>query len=551
MEYFSEKKQLKRKFSFKKRKFKIFSANASLLKEKENKLKIINSVQSNINSRSIDNENRTKKYEPITPPLEISIPLSFGKTSLNSTKHYSNYKSFPNININTKKILPKLQKILKKCKINKQLEKIRTNRNRILRSPFSSTNNNKYCKNNFGYSTTNLFNLNKNNGIIKSDDQDKNIKNDLRTKLHNLIKENEHQLCDLFINKNHILNKKILDYYLSDHYINNLSNYRKIFHYSIDVEPIKRINFYVDLEKLNNKSIYDKMDFKQCFSDNEQMLILSEPEFYFHKKAPKCFNNIKIIKNKNLCTRLEEEDKDKYFNNLIKGLKKKIKSETNIFLSREKKALLNKIIRNKSQILERYDKYDDINKISLYAIKKLNKIKLDSSSIIKKNKNNSEKIILKKQNENDYMTIYKKNTEKTELLLKENKKIDLINKNKQIIESKKIKDIEKELAKLNYVTKPQKLIYDLNFNRISKNNCNNEKFIINNLAVLGRRSLIEENHKHLIKIDSKRKVKEDKLSNIKKERRGSEFFNLHDLNEDEKESKLVNIIDNKIKNLYK
>ena len=293
------------------------------------------------------------------------------------------------------------------------------------------------------------------------------------------------------------------------------------------------------------------MDFKQCFSDNEQMLILSEPEFYFHKKAPKCFNNIKIIKNKNLCTRLEEEDKDKYFNNLIKGLKKKIKSETNIFLSREKKALLNKIIRNKSQILERYDKYDDINKISLYAIKKLNKIKLDSSSIIKKNKNNSEKIILKKQNENDYITIYKKNTEKTELLLKENKKIDLINKNKQIIETKKIKDIEKELAKLNYVTKPQKLIYDLNFNRISKNNCNNEKFIINNLAVLGRRSLIEENHKHLIKIDSKRKVKEDKLSNIKKERRGSEFFNLHDLNEDEKESKLVNIIDNKIKNLYK
>ena len=68
---------------------------------------------------------------------------------------------------------------------------------------------------------------------------------------------------------------------------------------------------------------------------------------------------------------------------------------------------------------------------------------------------------------------------------------------------------------------------------------------------MGRRSLIEENHKHLIKIDSKRKVKEDKLSNIKKERRGSEFFNLHDLNEDEKESKLVNIIDNKIKNLYK
>ena len=553
MENFNEKRHLKNEFIIKKRNLKVFSVNASLSKEKLNQLKITNSDYSNINCKSTDYENCIDKFESISPSLEITIPVDAGRTNQNSPKHhYSNYKSFPNLNLNTKKVLSKLQKILKKCKTNKQLENIKQKRNSFLQPPFTSKNNNKYYNNNnFGYNTTNFFNKNRNNGILKSDDPNKNIKKDLRTKIHNLIKENDHPICDVFMNKNHILNGKILDYYLSDHYLNNLNNYRKNFHYSIDVEPIKRINFYVDLKKINSKSIDNRMDFKQCFSDNEQKLILSEPEFYFQKKDPKYFKNVKIIKNKKLCTRLQEEDKNKYFKNLIKGLEKKIKSETNIFLSKEKKALLNKIIKNKKKILDIYDKCDSTEQIDLYVAKKLNKTNSNSNSIIKKNKNNYKKLILKDENDDDYITNYNKNVEETELLLTENKKIELINKDKQIIENKKIKDIENELIKLNYLTKPKKRIYNLNFSGKSKNKCNNAKFIIKNLGVFGRQSLVEENWKHLVKIEQKRRKQENKLFNINKERRGTVFFGSDNLNPDEKVSKLVNIIGNKIKNQYK
>ena len=154
-------------------------------------------------------------------------PYIFQSPKLNST----NSTEFSNIKLrNTREILSKLRKTILKIKNKKNnLNTINDDfKNNIItkNNLISNQSKNKPKKSpeyQLNYSKTfTKFELNKNKNKLNLDinEKNKNKYKELRFKVHDTIKSNIHPLCNNFINKAHLFNEKILEYYQSEHYIN-------------------------------------------------------------------------------------------------------------------------------------------------------------------------------------------------------------------------------------------------------------------------------------------------------------------------------------------
>ena len=85
---------------------------------------------------------------------------------------------------------------------------------------------------------------------LNLNEKNKNKYKELRFKVHKTIQSNIHPLCTDYINKAHLFNEKILEYYQSEHFINLIRNFQNKFHYKLNIENYPKIKMYTDIKSL-------------------------------------------------------------------------------------------------------------------------------------------------------------------------------------------------------------------------------------------------------------------------------------------------------------
>lgn len=188
---------------------------------------------------------------------DFNYPLGFSYqtkayTNKENTYSYPLFKSANSRNAfshkkikNSKQILNKLRKTILKIKNEKRIKEIRDDF--------------------FHKTMTHKLEKDKNQNIVNIDvdNKNKNKYKELRFKVHNTIQSNMHPLCNNYINRAHLFNEKILEYYQSDHYINLIKNYQNNFHYKLNVENHPKIKMFTDINSLKKVTQRNKLDFKK------------------------------------------------------------------------------------------------------------------------------------------------------------------------------------------------------------------------------------------------------------------------------------------------
>ena len=307
-----------------------YNNNANSLKDKLNSNNN-NNIMISIFDQSL-NENKYLSNVDSNNPLGLSYqtqaytqPHFYSSNKLNST----NSTDFSHKKIkNVKLILSKLRRTFSNIKYKRQ--NINKNFNSInqLKNEYNYSKSQKHFHI-FSKTISSKFNLNNNKIKFNEDIKNKNKFKELRFKVHNTIRSNKHPICNDFINKAHLFNEKILEFYQSENYINLIRNFQNNFHYNINIENHPKINMYTDLQSLKKLSKTHKLDFKRCFSEKDQKLILHDPAYYFQNDSPNNFININIIKTKKLVDRIQEEDEEKQMKQILNNYinkKNKIKN---------------------------------------------------------------------------------------------------------------------------------------------------------------------------------------------------------------------------------
>ena len=526
-----------------------------------------NSVKEKIHSTNDNNrvhslfESPKIKKNTLTPYSNYPLGLSYQDkaytqpTIIQSPKlNTTNSTDFSHIKIkNTKQILSKLKKIIFRIKNKKKRKLNEYNNNFSDNILFKNSNRKEKLKNNYTKSPENQHNYSKTFTKFESQ-KNKNKYKELRFKVHNTIKSNIHPLCNNYINKAHIFNEKILEYYQSDHFINLIRNFHNNFHYKLNLEPHPKIKMYTDIKSLEKDSKTNKLDFKKCFSEREQKLILLDPAYYFQKDNPDSFINVNIAKKKSLADRIKEEDEEEQIKQILNNyLFKKNKGKTrNIKIrfdtSDSKKRIITKV-----------------NKILSYKKKK--KIKnlenLDLKDIPQEESDKNEEVNTFKNDEKyDFFQTYKNYIKESYVLASHINKTESKKYNKKDRFNSGVDDQLREcILQLNYIYK-DKLLQKKAKDKVYYDKAKDEK---NKFNIFTKQMLVEQNYEYLRKI--KRKIDkinkiegnknkgkgkkdddEEKDDNTKKD--SIKKDNKNDLS-DNREKKLINLHINKIKLIYK
>jgi hypothetical protein len=498
---------------------------------------------SNVDSNYLLGLNFQTQAHSLSPPPQLN--------STNTTD-FSNKKL-----IIPKEILNKLHRTVIKIKKKKKLNNLKEkdSKNVIAKKIFDKKKLNiNECMNNFS-KTSMGFGLHKNQIKLEENEKGKNQYKELRFKVHNTIKSNRHPLCNNFINKAHLFNEKILEYYQSDHYINSIRNFQNNFHYNLDLENNPKIKMYTDIKSLEKLSKTNKLDFKKCFSEKEQKLILLDPAYYFQKDNPENFINVNIVKKKNLADRIKEEDEEEDIKQLLnKFLNNKNRPrKRNSITYYDYNDTKNEEKQKERKLMSKVNKILNENNINDLNSKNLKNLKLTNICISKRNKSEN---LLKKNDNYDFFKSYKtyakeSNIQAIELSKDEKQKKSKKNNIYANIDNK----LRKCILQLHYVSKDKelkkraknKIYYDRAKDEKNKFNIFTRQMLIeqnyNYLSKFGRRVLeLNENDKNNINTSNKKKYKseEDDHKNIKEKEMT-----------DNKEKKVINMYINKIKLLYK
>ena len=549
--------------------------NQYTLKEKINSINNNNILSSLIES-PIQNKNSlyldSNNYLGLSYQTQINTqPRMFSSPKLNST----NSTEFSNIKIkNTKDLLKKLRKTIQKIKIKniKKLNDLEYANNLMIKKNYSvrSKLKNKSQKNESPskYSKTlPKFNFTKNKLNLDEIEKNKNKYKELRFKVHNTIKSNIHPLCNNYINKAHLFNEKILEYYQSDHFINLIRNFHKKLHFKLNLENHPKIKMYTDIKSLEKVNKTNKLDFRKCFSEKEQNLILLDPAYYFQKDNPDSFINVNITKKKSLADRIKEEDEEQQIKQILNNFinKNNKKKTRNIKIGFDYTDSKRKLISKVNKIIN-YNKKNNINSKNLENLQLNNLSTSDNNEEINEFKNDEKYDYFKA-----YKTYIKEAYEKASYLNK--------NEEKQINKKKKFKfNVDNKLKncimELNYISK-DKVLQKRAKEKLYYDKTKDEK---NKFNIVTKQMLLEQNYEYLNKFgrkitrinknenkqknenenkdkyedeninDKKENDEDDKINSNGKEKEKDN--NINDMT-DNREKKLINLHINKIKLIYK
>ena len=290
------------------------------------------------------------------PIISTTSRINKPKIQLNTQQNFFNKKNLkiiptsgnsPNILQNSKKILFTLKKTMKKIK-DKKREKFNEFLNQTF--VFYDTSKDKLVK------TVPKFKPNETKLLLPENSKNKNKFKELRFKIHNTIKLNTLPLCNSYMNKAHLFNEKLLEYYRSENHINLIKNFQKNLRFNMNMENHPKIKMYTDIGELEKISESNKVDFKKAFTPEEQKLIMLDTAYFFQRDSPNIFTNVNISGKKNLADRINDEDEEHQI--------KKILTE-----------LLNRKNRKKLKNIKKGIKgYDMLRNISDNTMAKINKI---------------------------------------------------------------------------------------------------------------------------------------------------------------------------------
>ena len=540
---------LKKKISLKKSKDNINSNFGRKLRTDYNNIYNGNSMKDKIFSLYNNSNNNKKVYSLFgqnqNSHNDSNYPLGFSYqtkayTNKENTYSYPLFKSANSRNAfshkkikNSKQILTKLRKTILKIKNEKRMKESRDD--------FSHKTMTHKIEKDKRQNTVN----------IDVDNKSKNKYKELRFKVHNTIHSNMHPLCNNYINRAHLFNEKILEYYQSDHYINLIKNYQNNFHYKLNVENHPKIKMFTDINSLKKVTQRNKLDFKKCFSEKEQKLILLDPAYYFQKDSPSHFKNINIKKAQKLVDRIQQEEEEQKIRQLlseyiIKKNKQKtrnIKNNLDYSKSNEERRKENKLISKINKILSQQN-------IKNLDAKKLES--LDLTNLTPDESNNEELKDMKKDENYDFFKTYNTHIKNSFSFAKLINKVESEKKiKKKHFSSNIAKNMKNCAIRLNTISKDKNLERNAK-ERLSIYKIQDEK---NKFNIVTKQMLIEQNYEYLNKFDRKQdknnylydvnKNKDESCENktIKKEKN-------KDIS-DSKEKKLLNLHINKIKLNYK
>ena len=512
-----------------------YNNNANSLKDKMNSNNN-NNIMISIFDQSL-NENKYLSNVDLNYPLGLSYqtqtytqPQFYSSNKLNST----NSTDFSHKKIkNVKLILSKLRRTFSNIKYKRQ------NINKNFNTINQLKNENNYSKSQkhfhiFSKTISSKFKMNNNKIKFNEDIKNKNKFKELRFKVHNTIKSNKHPICNDFINKAHLFNEKILEFYQSENYINLIRNFQNNFHYNINIENHPKINMYTDLQSLKKLSKTHKLDFKRCFSEKDQKLILHDPAYYFQNDSTNNFININIIKTKKLVDRIQEEDEEKQMKQILNNYINKKNKIKNRNLKIESENFDNKNDDKQRRLITKINRILSHNNIKNLTLKKLKKIDFTNISPSKNNKNELNSINNKESY--DFLKEYKENVKNSYNNANIINKIE--NEKKNIKEKLKFnlnKNLRNCFIEINGISKNKVLMQrakeNLYYDKLKEEN--------NRFNITTKQTLIDQNYSYLSKFVRKQIIKNK--NNEKKEK---------DLS-DNKEKKLLNLHINRIKLIYK
>jgi len=540
---------LKKKISLKKSKDNINSNFGRKLRTDYNNIYNGNSMKDKIFSLYNNSNNNKKVYSLFDQNQnshnDSNYPLGFSYqtkayTNKENTYSYPLFKSANSRNAfrhkkikNSKQILTKLRKTILKIKNEKRMKESRDD--------FSHKTMTHKIEKDKRQNTVN----------IDVDNKSKNKYKELRFKVHNTIHSNMHLLCNNYINRAHLFNEKILEYYQSDHYINLIKNYQNNFHYKLNVENHPKIKMFTDINSLKKVTQRNKLDFKKCFSEKEQKLILLDPAYYFQKDSPSHFKNINIKKAQKLVDRIQQEEEEQKIRQLlseyiIKKNKQKtrnIKNNLDYSKSNEERRKENKLISKINKILSQQN-------IKNLDAKKLES--LDLTNLTPDESNNEELKDMKKDENYDFFKTYNTHIKNSFSFAKLINKVESEKKiKKKHFSSNIAKNMKKCAIRLNTISKDKNLERNAK-ERLSIYKIQDEK---NKFNIVTKQMLIEQNYEYLNKFDRKQD-KSNYLYDVNKnkdetiENRTNKKEKNKDIS-DSKEKKLLNLHINKIKLNYK
>ena len=512
-----------------------YNNNANSLKDKLNSNNN-NNIMISIFDQSL-NENKYLSNVDLNYPLGLSYqtqtytqPQFYSSNKLNST----NSTDFSHKKIkNVKLILSKLRRTFSNIKYKRQ------NINKNFNTINQLKNENNYSKSQkhfhiFSKTISSRFKMNNNKIKFNEDIKNKNKFKELRFKVHNTIRSNKHPICNDFINKAHLFNEKILEFYQSENYINLIRNFQNNFHYNINIENHPKINMYTDLQSLKKLSKTHKLDFKRCFSEKDQKLILHDPAYYFQNDSPNNFININIIKTKKLVDRIQEEDEEKQMKQILNNYINKKNKIKNRNLKIEFENYDNKNDDKQRRLITKINRILSHNNIKNLTSKKLKKIDFTYISPTKNNRNELNSINNKESY--DFLKEYKENVKNSYNNANIINKIE--NEKKNIKEKLKFnlnKNLRNCFIEINGISKNKVLMQrakeNLYYDKLKEEN--------NRFNITTKQTLIDQNYSYLSKFVRKQIIKNK--NNEKKEK---------DLS-DNKEKKLLNLHINRIKLIYK
>ena len=512
-----------------------YNKNANSLKDKMNSNNN-NNIMISIFDQSL-NENKYLSNVDSNYPLGLNDqtqtytqPHFYSSNKLNST----NSTDFSHKKIkNAKLILSKLRRTFSNIKYKKQ--NINKNFNSInqLKNEYNYSKSQKHIHI-FSKTISSKFNVNNNKIKFNEDIKNKNKFKELRFKVHNTIRSNKRPICNDFINKAHLFNEKILEFYQSENYINLIRNFQNNFHYNINIENHPKINMFTDLQSLKKISKTHKLDFKRCFSEKDQKLILHDPAYYFQNDSPNNFINVNIIKAKKLVDRIKEEDEEKQMKQILNNYLNKKNKIKNRNLKIEFETIDSKNDGKQRKLITKINRILSHNNIKNLTFKKLKK--LDFTNISPPKNNRNELNLINNNESYDFLKEYKENVKNSYNNANIINKIE--NEKKNIKEKLKYnlnKNLRNCFIEINGLSKDKVLMQrakeNLYYDKLKEEN--------NRFNITTKQALIDQNYAYLSKFDRKQIIKN--MNDYKKEQ---------DLS-DNKEKKLLNLHINKIKLIYK
>ena len=462
----------------------------------------------------------------------------------NNDNNNNNTKQKPVLK-SSKKILLTLQKTMKKIKDKKREERLKElfNDTFIIKTKI---------KKNF-IKTLPKFDTKENKLLLQENNKNKNKFKELRFKIHNTIKMNTLPLCNSYMNKSHLFNEKLLEYYRSENHINLLKNFKKDFKFNINIQNHPKVKMYTDIGELEKISESNKVDFKKVFTPEEQKLILLDTAYYFQRDSPNIFTNVNISKKKNLSDRIQDEDEENQIKKILNDLlnkknKKKLKKfKMGIYTGEE--------LRNLGD-----DAINKINKIiSSKEMKNINSKKLEELDLndFTPSKNGAENEISKNMRDNkkyNFFKIYKINIKESDKRAEKLRisDIDKFNKKNQFcfnVESK-LKSCTREI---NMISK-DKALQKRAKERLYYDKSKDEQ---NEFNIFTKQMLIEQNYEYISK--HKRKLRDVNKKNLFDNKKDELAENINESSKkknnnilsENKDKKFINYYINKIKLNYK